>query len=265
MLVPALTAGAAPRADARGATLVHETPLAPAGAGEMVVALTFDDGPHPRYTPAILDVLARYGVQATFFALGREAERHPDLVQRIVAEGHAIANHTWDHPDLRTLDEQQFAHQVDHTNDVLHSISGHRPICARPPYGRSDPNVTSRLAARGLTNVVWSIDSRDFAKPGAGAIVDSALDGLHPGAIILLHDGGGNRDQTIEALPTIIERIQAAGHRIAPICRADPNAPAPPPPAPVAPEPIAPPAPVEDPDPHPPAGAMTVAEGLQHG
>lgn len=226
VLVPALAAGAAPRGDARGVNHVHETPQALAGPGDKVVALTFDDGPHPTYTPPILDILGRYGVRATFFQLGREAERHPDLVRRVVAEGHVVANHTWDHADLRALDDETFAWQVDHTTQVLESISGQRQLCARPPYGRSDPGVTSRLAARALASVVWTSDSRDFEKPGVDAIVDSALDGLQPGGIVLLHDGGGNRDQTIAALPTIIERIQAQGYRIVPVCGPDAHAPA---------------------------------------
>jgi peptidoglycan-N-acetylglucosamine deacetylase len=225
LVLPAPSAGAAPRGDARGVSHVHETPVPPAGPGEKVVALTFDDGPHPTYTPPILDVLARYGVKATFFALGREAERHPDLVHRVVAEGHAIGNHTWDHKDLRPLTDEQFISQIDHTTEVLEGISGQRMICARPPYGKSDPRVTGRLAERGLTSVVWTADSRDFEKPGVGAIVDSALQGLQPGGIVLLHDGGGNRDQTIAALPTIIERILAAGYRIAPICQPDQHTP----------------------------------------
>ena len=237
VLLPALAAGAAPRGDARGVSHVYETPQPPAGPGEKVVALTFDDGPHPRFTPPILDVLARYGVRATFFALGREAERHPELVQRVVGEGHVVANHTWDHKDLRHLDDEQFAFQVDHTTEVLQSISGQRVVCARPPYGRSDPGVTSRLGDRGLTSVVWSADSRDFEKPGVDAIVESALQGLQPGGIILLHDGGGTRDETIAALPRIIERIHAEGYQIVPVCQPT----------------------------HAPTGAMTTTEGLEHG
>ncbi len=225
LLLHAPMAGAAPRGDARGVDHVYETPESPAGPGEPVVALTFDDGPHPTYTPQVLAVLARYGVRATFFELGREAERHPDLVRRVVAEGHVVANHTWDHADLRNLDDAEFAFEIDHTSEVLQAVSGQRQVCARPPYGRSDPGVTSRLAARGLTSVVWTADSRDFEKPGVGAIIDSALSGLQPGGIILLHDGGGNRDQTIAALPTIIERILAAGYRIVPICMPDAHAP----------------------------------------
>jgi peptidoglycan/xylan/chitin deacetylase (PgdA/CDA1 family) len=218
-------AAGAPTGDGRGATHVHETPQPPAGPGEAVVSLTFDDGPHPTYTPPILDVLGRYGVKATFFQLGREAERHPDLVRRVVAEGHVVANHTWDHENLRTLDDARFGEQIDRTNQVLESLSGQRQVCVRPPYGKSDPGVTQRLAARGMTSVVWTADSRDFEKPGADAIVASALEGLQPGGVILLHDGGGGREQTIEALPRIIEGIRAAGYRIAPICAPDPHLP----------------------------------------
>lgn len=189
------------------------------------VSLTFDDGPHPSFTPQILDVLKAKGVHATFFMLGRQAERYPDLVRRIVAEGHAVANHTWDHPDLRTLDEAGFAAQVDRTNEVLESITGLPVRCARPPFGRADATVQRRLAERGMTSVVWTGDSRDFEKPGPDAIVRSALEGLQPGGVLLLHDGGGNRDQTIAALPRIIDGLRAAGYRTIPICAPDPHVP----------------------------------------
>ena len=225
VLLVAAPGSTAPAGDGRGATHVFETPAAAATEGEPVVSLTFDDGPHPTYTPQILDILGRHGVKATFFVLGSKAEEHPDLVRRIVAEGHAVANHTWEHEDLRKLDEGAFAAQVDRTSEVLEEISGQRQTCVRPPYGRSDRTVVERLAARGLTSVVWTADSRDFEKPGADAIVRSALDGLQPGAVILLHDGGGKREQTIAALPRIIDGIRAAGYRTIPICAPDPHAP----------------------------------------
>ncbi|MDP1819350.1 MAG: polysaccharide deacetylase family protein [Acidimicrobiales bacterium] len=215
------TAGARPGrplADGRGATHIHETPDPPAAAGDPVVSLTFDDGPDPRYTPRILEVLRRYGVRATFFQLGGMAERHPDLVRQVVAEGHAIANHTWEHRDLRGLDDAQLTAEVDRTTEVLEEISGQPIVCIRPPRGRADPSVVARLAARDLTSVVWSADSRDFSKPGAPSIVQEALLGTQPGAIILLHDAGGDREQTVAALPAIIEGILAQGYRIEPIC-----------------------------------------------
>ena len=226
LAVASLVSGAVASAgDARGVTHGYETPNPPSGPGEPVVALTFDDGPHPDFTPRILEILRRYGVRATFFQMGSMAERHPDLVRQVVAEGHIVANHTWMHRDLTTLTEEEFAFEVDHTTQVLESISGQRMACVRPPKGRSDATVTQRLAARNLVSVLWTADSRDFEKPGVPPIVTHALAGLQPGAIILLHDAGGNRDQTIAALPTIIESILAAGYRIEPICAPDAHRP----------------------------------------
>jgi peptidoglycan/xylan/chitin deacetylase (PgdA/CDA1 family) len=218
-----LCATIAAAGDARGVSHVYETPNAPAAPGEPVVALTFDDGPHPQFTPPILDILRRYGVKATFFMLGSQAERHPDLVRQVVAEGHVVANHTWMHPHLPKVPADRFAFEIDHTTEVLQGVSGQRVTCVRPPYGDSNPAVTEQLNARGLASVVWTADSRDFEKPGVDAIVASALKDLQPGGVILMHDGGGVRDQTIAALPRIIEGIQAAGYRIAPICGSGPR------------------------------------------
>jgi peptidoglycan/xylan/chitin deacetylase (PgdA/CDA1 family) len=155
-----------------------------------VVALTFDDGPHPVFTPQILDILTAKDVKATFFLVGREAERHPDLVRRIVAEGHIIGNHTWNHAHLQGLSEERFSFEIDHTTEVLEAISGQDVVCTRPPYGDAKPDTVERLAAHGQASVVWSADSRDFDKPGPGPIVDHSLEGLRPGSIVLLHDGG---------------------------------------------------------------------------
>lgn len=215
-------AGPAGRAgDPRGLTHGYETPNPPAGADEPVVSLTFDDGPHPQFTSKILEILRRYGVRATFFELGSMAERHPELVREVVAGGNVIANHTWMHRDLPRLSEEEFAFQIDHTTRVLESLSGQPISCVRPPRGRSDATVIQRLANRHLAAVVWTADSRDFAKPGVDAIVYHALAGLQPGSVILMHDAGGNRDQTIAALPAIIEGILARGYRIEPICGPD--------------------------------------------
>lgn len=211
--------------DARGAFKVADTPLPPAGPADPVVALTFDDGPHPDFTPQVLEILARYGVKATFFVLGVQAERHPDLVRRILAEGHVVANHTYRHPRLTRLDEAGFAAEVDRTQVILEDVTGTRPTCLRPPYGDSDPTVVARLAARGLTPVFWTADSTDFEKPGVAPIVQNALRGLGNGSIILMHDAGGDRSQTLAALPQVIEQVQARGLRFTPICQPDVNIP----------------------------------------
>lgn len=213
------TAGAAPKAgDPRGANRTYEAPSSSADPAAPVVSLTFDDGPHPEFTPRILDILKQYGVQATFFELGMNAQRYPDLTRRVVAEGHIIGNHTWDHPRLTRLSDERFNEEIDHTTQLLESITGREVVCTRPPYGDSNPALVAKLAQHGQVSVVWSADSRDFEKPGVDAIVQHALSDLRPGSIILMHDAGGNRDQTIAALPRIIEGIRARGFQIAPVC-----------------------------------------------
>jgi peptidoglycan/xylan/chitin deacetylase (PgdA/CDA1 family) len=187
--------------------------------GDKVVALTFDDGPDPIYTPRVLDVLGHYQVTATFFMIGWEAAADPNLVERINATGDGVANHTWSHVDLTRLNPAGLAKQVDQTDNLLASLTGRRISCIRPPQGHYNPTLLSRLAGRGLTTVLWSVDTRDWTRPGTTRIVRSALTDLSPGAIILLHDGGGDRSETVQALPSIIEGIRAAGYRFAPICR----------------------------------------------
>ena len=226
LLLSAGVAAASPRAgDPRGANRVYEAPGYSGDPNANVAALTFDDGPHPVFTPQILDILKAKGVRATFFLVGREAERHPDLVRRIVAEGHVIANHTWDHPHLQGMAEDRFEFQIDHTNQVLESISGQDVVCARPPYGDAQPDTVARLAAHGLSSIVWSADSADFEKPGVEAIVANSLEGLRPGSIVLMHDGGGVRDQTIAALPRIIDEIRGRGFELSPVCDGRPHNP----------------------------------------
>jgi peptidoglycan/xylan/chitin deacetylase (PgdA/CDA1 family) len=215
--VPSALAAPGPGGDYQG----FDTPNPPGGPADKVVSLTFDDGPQATYTPQILAVLTRYGVRATFFEIGRQAEHLPDLVKAIVAAGSVVANHTWDHLALTSLDDNRFAFEVDHTTQVLESISGQHVSCLRPPYGSSNPATVQKLAARGLTSVLWTSDSEDYTKPGVANIVNHALANLQPGGVILMHDGGGDRSQTVAALPRIIERVQAAGYRIAPLCAPD--------------------------------------------
>jgi peptidoglycan/xylan/chitin deacetylase (PgdA/CDA1 family) len=182
------------------------------------VALTFDDGPNAIFTPQVLDVLARYGVHATFFIVGSEADQLPDLVRRELDAGHAIGNHTWTHADLTTLDDAGFRDEVDRTEDVLATFAGHRPACVRPPFGRVNQFVRDELHARHLTMARWTTDTEDWKQPGVDAIVHRALAGAHPGATILMHDSGPDMSQTVEALPRIIEGILSRGLRLAPMC-----------------------------------------------
>ena len=182
------------------------------------VALTFDDGPDPTWTPHVLDVLARHGVRATFFMLGQEVAAHPDLARRVAAEGHVVANHTWSHPHLTGLRPDQFSAEIDRTTTLLESVTGIPVTCVRPPGGAIDAGVRDQLASRGLAPVGWNVDSRDWSRPGAGAVTNLVLAGLQPGAVILMHDGGGDRSQTVTALTAILDAIDRRDLQIAPVC-----------------------------------------------
>lgn len=176
------------------------------------VVLTFDDGPDAAYTPKILDILATYEAKATFFEIGKNVKKHPELSKRIHDAGHSVQNHTWTHADLRHLSATAFRQQVTSTDQAIHAAIGSTPACLRPPYGGMDPTVRQRAKALGKDLVVWTVDSRDWTKPGTTAIVQRVLKNVHNGSVILMHDGGGNRTQTIAALPTILKSLKAKGY-----------------------------------------------------
>lgn len=182
-----------------------------------VVYLTFDDGPSA-YTPAVLDALRAYGVKATFFVLGSAVSADPGMAQRIANEGHDVENHSWSHPSLPGLSSADISGQLGATSDIIHQVTGQVPYCMRPPYGSSDGRVAAIASDHGLTEVFWTVDPSDFRQPGAAAIAARVLGAVHDGAIILLHDGGGNRSGTAAALYTIIPELQARGYNIQPIC-----------------------------------------------
>jgi peptidoglycan/xylan/chitin deacetylase (PgdA/CDA1 family) len=163
-------------------------------------------------------VLAQFQVTATFFMIGWEAAARPDLVRQVAAAGNGIGGHTWNHVDLTRENDAGFVNQVDRTDDLLGTLTGRRVTCVRPPKGHFNKAVATRLAARGVSTVLWSDDPGDWARPSTPRIVQRVLTGLKPNAIVELHDGGGDRSQTVEALPKIVEGIRAQGYDIAPIC-----------------------------------------------
>ncbi len=186
---------------------------------QKVVALTFDDGPYPPYTGQILDILKEYQVPATFFILGQNAEKYPDLVRRIVAEGHQIGNHTYSHLDLLKADRPTIADQIDRTGKIIADITGQKPRVVRPPHGFRDAVVIDVITERGLKVVEWSVSSRDWTNPGVEAIVSRTMSRVQSGSVILLHDGDGvaqaaSRQQTVEATRLIIRRLLAEGYKL---------------------------------------------------
>lgn len=186
-----------------------------------VVSLTFDDGPNPQATPVILDVLGREGVSATFFILGRHADRWPSLVRRVADEGHQLGNHGYWHRKLHRRGPAYVRDDLTRGTDAITGASGGvRPRHFRAPHGFRSPWVTSIARTLGQRTVGWSLGVWDSARPGTGEIVRRSVAGMRAGSILLLHDGDGydpegDRRQTAEALPLIIDGLRARGFRFA--------------------------------------------------
>jgi peptidoglycan/xylan/chitin deacetylase (PgdA/CDA1 family) len=183
-----------------------------------VVSITFDDGPNPRATTRILDVLRREEVAATFFVLGRHAERWPELVRRASLEGHQLANHGYFHRKLHRRSPAYVRDDLTRGTEQIVRAAGVRPAHFRAPHGFRSPWVTPIAASLGQRTVGWSLGVWDSARPGAEVIAERAIKGMHAGSILLLHDGDGydadgDRMQTAEALPRIIEGLRGRGFR----------------------------------------------------
>jgi peptidoglycan/xylan/chitin deacetylase (PgdA/CDA1 family) len=161
--------------------------------GRPVVYLTFDDGPGPEYTPALMDVLARYGARATFFILGSNARAYPTLTAQMVQRGHVIGNHTDNHPDLTTLTATQITDQLNAAEESIAAATGVRPNCMRPPYGRLNTTASNTIASLGLSTILWTHDTRDWdtSVTSVQAIVNM-LNTVSDGSIVLMHDWAPN-------------------------------------------------------------------------
>jgi peptidoglycan/xylan/chitin deacetylase (PgdA/CDA1 family) len=175
----------------------------PAAAG--AVALTFDDGPHPEHTPRLLDVLAGLGIPATFFLIGREAERHPALVQRIAAEGHAVGGHSYTHGDPALTPARQLLDEVRRTRDLLGTILGCPPDLFRPPHGKLSAAKLLRLWVCSQSVVLWNVDPKDFVGPTADAVWDR-LRATPPrgGDVVLLHDNHPHAARLVPDLAPVV-------------------------------------------------------------
>jgi peptidoglycan/xylan/chitin deacetylase (PgdA/CDA1 family) len=216
------THGAAAAASGQPAFYTSQAPGGAPTAGKRVIALTFDDGPGP-YTPAVLSVLEQYHVPATFFEIGEEVARYPQFAKMVAAAGYPVEDHTWSHPDLTTLPPSGVAAQIDMTQAEIESVTGTTPQCVRPPYDAWNPSVLNQIAVRGLTTMSYSIDPKDWTLPGAQAIVSRVVGAAFPGAVVDMHDAGGDRSQTVAALPQIISQLSAQGYSFVSICGTGPN------------------------------------------
>lgn len=182
-----------------------------------IVALTFDDGPYPPYTKDLLKVLAEENVQATFFMVGANAAKYPDVVLQVAQAGHKIGVHTVNHIDLMKLDTKHREYQIMAGKAVLQAITGVEPKLFRPPHGFRDWQVLSIADKAGLKTVNWSVLSKDWINPPPEEIARRTLDNVKPGSIILLHDGDSPynqapRDNTVQAVRIIIRELKAQGY-----------------------------------------------------
>jgi peptidoglycan/xylan/chitin deacetylase (PgdA/CDA1 family) len=214
-----------------GQAAVTPAPASPApavpapapGAGSFpvpgVVYLTFDDGPTPAWTPRVLELLARHRAQATFFVVGRQATAHPELVRQAWAAGHGVGNHTWSHRRLTRLGVGALEAEVGATSVAIQRATGAPVHCLRPPHGTVDAATAGRARALGLRLVMWDVDSNDWRRPGAGVIAGRVLGRVRSGDVVLLHDGGGDRSQTLAALQQVLSSLSARGFRFSPLCR----------------------------------------------
>ena len=202
----------APPTTAGPSTFVHGGPAGTVNStGTAEVALTFDDGPGGN-TAHVLDLLKQYGIHATFCIIGRMiGEYDPNLIRRVVAEGHTLCNHTWSHDlNLRTRSEAQIRSELQRTDDAIHAIVPGVPIrYFRNPGGNFSPLTIAVARSMGMESLDWNVDPSDWSRPGTQSIINNVLSHTHPGSVVLMHDGGGDRSQTVQALHTILPNLQS--------------------------------------------------------
>ena len=193
------------------------------GDNPKLIALTFDDGPDSQYTPQILDILKQYRVPATFFITGLSADQNPSLLTRIYQEGHEIGNHTFTHPNITTISDRQFQLELNATQLLIESRLGHKTLLFRPPYAEDvEPSTPTEVrpleetSKLGYFTIGMLIDPGDWSRPGAEKIASRTIEAAIRGAgnVVLLHDSGGDRNQTIQALPKIIDGLEARGFKL---------------------------------------------------
>jgi peptidoglycan/xylan/chitin deacetylase (PgdA/CDA1 family) len=177
------------------------------------IALTVDDGPDPLYTPQVLDLLRQYEVTATFSMIGVHVAAYPELARAVADAGHQIANHTWTHADLAKMPAPAVHAEFVRATRAIRDATGVHPGLFRAPYGAWSPEVIRQCEHLKMIPLDWSVDPRDWAQPGTRSIIHNILANTRPGSIILEHDGGGNRSETVAALRVVIPALLREGYR----------------------------------------------------
>jgi peptidoglycan/xylan/chitin deacetylase (PgdA/CDA1 family) len=213
-----LSAAAAARARAVDHVLGYTSYVRLAGHRRREIALTFDDGPSP-YTNSVLKILKRFKVPATFFVVGRSINAYPGQLAAELSAGEEVGDHTLSHPMLGALSGASQSTEIGGLARLLQRHHAPNPVMMRPPYGSFNTTTLQILRAQRMLMVLWSVDTSDYARPGVNRIVYTALSGAQPGGIILMHDGGGDRSQTVAALPRIIAGLRKRGYTLVTVAR----------------------------------------------
>lgn len=184
----------------------------PISGEQKVIALTFDDGPWPKTTLQVLNILKKNNIKATFFWIGRCVKNYPELARQVVAEGHAIANHTWSH-SYRHFDEAGAKKEIEDTAEIIYKTTGVRTSLFRPPGGLMNNGPAGYAKQKNYAIVKWSNDPMDYRPLPAQKLIKNVLRKAKSGDIVLMHDGGGNHSATVRALPEIIDNLKQQGYK----------------------------------------------------
>ncbi len=228
-----------------GTNRIHTATRPAPATPPRIIALTFDDGPSPAYTPQVLALLSRYHAHATFFVLGSEVTHFPKIARDIVKQGSVLANHGYMHVNYFSVGISGIAKDAARTQALLKKERLPMVPFYRPPFGNSNKALVTYMSQHGYTLTLWSIDTRDWTSPGTPFITRKVLKDAVPGAIVLMHDSGGNRTQTVQALAAILPTLEAQGYRFVTLpqyvkdlkLKEPPKLPLPPPPRPIPPPP----------------------------
>lgn len=201
------TPSSMPSAPPAGARVSYSS----AKISQKVLAMTFDDGPHPSLTPKLLDILKERNIKCTFFLIGQQIKMYPNIVRRMVAEGHEIANHTWTHCSLTSRSDDQIRKELKQSEDAVFEVAGVRPQLVRPPYGAINARIKDLMFSEfGYSTIMWSVDPQDWRRPGVSVVTSRLVSGAHPGAIMLAHD---IHPPTITAMPAVFDQLLAQGYQ----------------------------------------------------
>jgi peptidoglycan/xylan/chitin deacetylase (PgdA/CDA1 family) len=178
---------------------------------DKIAYLTFDDGPNPTYTPQIIDILKKYNAGATFFVLGQEVDKFPNIIKNTNDKKRVFANHTYSYNNIETVSDKIIKDEILKTNKAIKNVTNKTPICFRPPYSAINSDIKQKISDASGKIIMWDVDTQDWAKPGIEEIVQHVLNYTQNGEIILMHDGGGDRTQTVTALDKILNKMTSDG------------------------------------------------------